>query len=108
LRIEGGIGFILIATSATVLRWDPETLSLRNTATTNATNTTRFGIPMISWRVVKSRVVVAKVSWCHPCYILLGKSDDSQTGSSQQLPHCSLWLTTCLFISLVHMRDGWG
>jgi hypothetical protein len=64
LRIEGGIGFILIATAATVLRWDPEALSLRSTATTNATNTTRFGIPIISWRVVKSRVVVAKVSWC--------------------------------------------
>jgi hypothetical protein len=59
LRIEGGIGFILIASAASILRWDPEALCLRHTATTN---TTRFGMPVISWRVVKSRVVVAKVS----------------------------------------------
>jgi len=60
LRIEGGVGFVLIASSASVLRWDPEALRLRRVATENGTNNTRFGMPVISWRIVMSRIVIAK------------------------------------------------
>ena len=62
LRIEGGLGFILIASAAGVLRWDPES-RVRHTSV-SGTNTTRFGVPVISWRIVTSRVMVAKVSGC--------------------------------------------
>jgi hypothetical protein len=73
LRIEGSIGFILIASAAGVLRWDPEVLRLQHTASVSGTNATRFGMPIISWRIVTSRVVVAKVvlfkiSFCNTDY----------------------------------------
>jgi hypothetical protein len=63
LRIEGGIGFVLIACAASVMHWDPEALRLRLTTTSGA-DSKCFGMPAISWRVVTSRVVVAKVSCC--------------------------------------------
>ncbi|KAH8810675.1 putative MFS monocarboxylate transporter [Xylogone sp. PMI_703] len=58
LRFTGAVSFLLIALSSTMLRWEPET-ERRNRVEQQATRS-RFFVPLINWRVARSRKFIAQ------------------------------------------------
>lgn len=62
LRLTGAVSFVLIAASASILRWDSASM-LRIQREFGATSRGgRMGVPLVNWRIVKSRKFLAQAT----------------------------------------------